>query len=72
MNKKKIVIIIIVAVVAISIGLYTILPLFTNTVIDEPLPTASGVSLGALGIENFFKQIDWLQNIFIFSSPNRS
>ena len=72
MNKKKIVIIIIIAVVAISIGLYTILPFFTNTVIDEPLPTASGVSLGALGIENFFKQIDWLQNIFIFSSPNRS
>lgn len=72
MNKKKIVIIIIIAVIAISIGLYTILPLFTNTVIDEPLPTASGVSLGALGIENFFKQIDWLQNIFIFSSPNRS
>ena len=33
------------SVIAISIGLYTILPLFTNTVIDEPLPTASGVSL---------------------------
>ena len=54
MNKKKIVIIIIIAMVAISIGLYTILPLFTNTVIDESLPTASGVSLSALGIENFF------------------
>jgi flagellar basal body-associated protein FliL len=54
MNKKKIVIIIIIAVVAISIGLYTILPLFTNTVIDEPLPTASGVSLSGLSIENFF------------------
>lgn len=50
MNKKKIVIIIIIAVVAISIGLYTILPLFTNTVIDEPLPTASGVSLSGLGL----------------------
>lgn len=58
MNKKKIVIIIIIAVVAISIGLYTILPLFTNTVIDEPLPTALGVSLSVLDIENFFKQID--------------
>ena len=54
MNKKKIVILIIIAVVTISIGLYTILPLFTNTVIDEPLPTASGVSLSALAIENFF------------------
>lgn len=54
MNKKKIVVIIIIAVVVISIGLYTILPLFTNTVIDEPLPTASGGSLSALGIENLF------------------
>lgn len=53
MNKKKIVILIIIAVVTISIGLYTILPLFTNTVIDEPLPTAL-VSLSALAIENFF------------------
>ena len=56
MNIKKIVIIIIIAVVAISIGLYTILPLFTNTVINEPLPTASGVSLSALGIENFLNK----------------
>jgi flagellar basal body-associated protein FliL len=46
MNKKKIIIIIIIiAVAAISIGLYTILPLFTNTVVDEPLPTASGFNL---------------------------
>ena len=58
MNKKKIVILIIIAVVTISIGLYTILPLFTNTVIDEPLPTASGLSLSALGVENLLKQID--------------
>jgi len=56
MNKKKIIIIIIIAVVAISIGLYTILPFFTNTVIDEPLPTASGVSLSALGIKNFLNK----------------
>jgi flagellar basal body-associated protein FliL len=56
-NKKKIIIIIIIAVVAISIGLYTILPLFTNTVINEPLPTATGLSLSALGVENFLKQI---------------
>jgi hypothetical protein len=58
MNKKKVIIIIIIAVIAISIGLYTILPLFTNTVIDEPLPTASGLSPSALGVENFFKHID--------------
>jgi len=58
MNIKKIIIIIIIAVVAISIGLYTILPLFTNTIIDEPLPTASQLSLSALGVENFLKQLD--------------
>jgi flagellar basal body-associated protein FliL len=58
MNKKKIIIIIIIAVIAISIGLYTILPLFTNTVIDEPPPTASGMSLNGPDIDYFLKQID--------------
>jgi hypothetical protein len=52
MNKKRIVIVIIIAVVAISIGLYTILPLFTNTIVDEPLPTASGMISGVLNDEN--------------------
>jgi flagellar basal body-associated protein FliL len=52
MNKKKIVIVIILAVVAISIGLYTILPLFTNTMVDEPLPTASGMISRVLNDEN--------------------
>jgi flagellar basal body-associated protein FliL len=51
MKKKTIIIFIIIAVVAISVGLYTILPLFTNTAVDEPLPTASGMSLSALGIQ---------------------
>jgi hypothetical protein len=52
MNKKKIIIVIILAVAAISIGLYTILPLFTNTIVDEPLPTASGMISSALNDEN--------------------
>ena len=51
MKKKTIVIFIIIAVVAITIGLYTILPLFTNTTVDEPLPTASGMSLPAPSIQ---------------------
>jgi flagellar basal body-associated protein FliL len=55
MDKKKIIIIIVIAVVAISIGMYTVLPLFTNTVIDEPLPTASGMSL----------TVPWFHNILI-------
>ena len=52
MNKKKIIIVIILAVVAISIGLYTISPLFTDTIVDEPLPTASGMISGVLNDEN--------------------
>jgi hypothetical protein len=56
MNKKRIMIIILIAAVAISIGLYTILPLLTNTVIDEPLPTASGMSVSSPWIYNLLKQ----------------
>ena len=56
MNWKKIIIVIIIAVVAISIGIYTILPLFTSTVVDEPLPTASEMILGVINDENL-KQI---------------
>jgi hypothetical protein len=42
MNKKiKIIIGGIIAVIVISIGTYTISPLFINTTIDEPLPTTS-------------------------------
>ena len=52
MNKKKIIIVIIIAVVAISIGLYTILPLYTNTIVDEPLPTASEMISSVLNDEN--------------------
>ena len=51
MKKKTIIILIIIAIVAISIGLYTIPPLFTNTVVDEPLPTTSGMTLPAPGIQ---------------------
>jgi hypothetical protein len=52
MNKKKIIIVIILGVVAILIGFYTILPLFTNTIVDEPLPTASGMISVVLNDEN--------------------
>ena len=45
MKKTTIIVIIIIVVIAISVGLYTVLPLFTNTVVDEPLPTASGMIL---------------------------
>jgi hypothetical protein len=42
MNKKKaIFIVIIVAAIAIPVGIYTVSPLFINTVVDEPLPTTS-------------------------------
>jgi flagellar basal body-associated protein FliL len=56
MKKKTAIILIIIGVTAISIGLYTILPLFTNTVVDEPLPTASGLSQSEFDIYNFLEQ----------------
>ena len=52
MKKMTVIILVIIAIVAISIALYTILPLFTNTVVDEPLPTASGITLAGFEIEN--------------------
>jgi len=52
MKKRTFIILVIIAIAAISIVLYTILPLFTNTVVDEPLPTASGITLAGFEIEN--------------------
>jgi hypothetical protein len=52
MKKRTVIILAIISIVAISIALYTILPLFTNTVVDEPLPTASGITLAGFEIEN--------------------
>ena len=56
MKKMTVIILVIIAIVVISIALYTILPLFTNTVVDEPLPTASGMTLAGFEIENFVEQ----------------
>ena len=56
MKKRTFIILVIIAIAAISIVLYTILPLFTNTVVDEPLPTASGMTLAGFEIENFIEQ----------------
>lgn len=56
MKKRTIIILVIIAIAAISIVLYTILPLFTNKVVDEPLPTASGMTLVEFEIENFVEQ----------------
>lgn len=56
MKNRTVIILVIIAIVAISIALYTILPLFTNTVVDEPLPTASGMTLTGFEIEKFVEQ----------------
>lgn len=56
MKKRIVIIFVIIAIVAISIALYTILPLFTNTAVDEPLPTASGMTLAGFEIEKFVEQ----------------
>jgi flagellar basal body-associated protein FliL len=57
MSKKKIIIVIIIVIVVISIGVYTVLPLFTNTVVDEPLPTAAEMSLSAFYLTTFIPTI---------------
>ena len=41
MNKKAIIVIIIIAAIAIPVGIYTVSPLFINTIVNEPLPTTS-------------------------------
>ena len=41
MNKKAIIVVIIIAAIAIPVGIYTVSPLFTNTIVNEPLPTSS-------------------------------
>ena len=56
MKKRTIIVVVIIAIVAISIALFTILPLFTNKVVDEPLPTASGMTLTGFEIEKFVEQ----------------
>ena len=56
MKKRTVIILVIIAIVTISIALYTILPLFTNTVVDEPLPAASGMTLAEFEIENLVEQ----------------
>jgi len=56
MNKKMVIVLIIIGVIVISFGLYTILPYFTNTVVDEPLPTSFGLNLVMAGIDNFLNQ----------------
>ena len=45
MNKKVGIILIIVGLIVISFAIYTIVPYFTNTVVDEPFPKASGLNL---------------------------
>lgn len=41
MNKKAIIVVIIIAAIAIPVGIYTVSPLFINTIVNEPLPTSS-------------------------------
>jgi hypothetical protein len=44
MNKKAIIVIIIIAAIAIPVGIYTVSPLFINTIVNEPLPTSSSIT----------------------------
>lgn len=55
MNKKTLIALIIISIIVISLGVYTILPYFTNTVVDEPFPTASGMTMETDPINNNFR-----------------
>jgi Electron transfer DM13 len=52
-RKKAIIIGIVIAAVAIPLGIYTALPLFINTEINEPLPTASNGSNDMAAMQQF-------------------
>jgi uncharacterized protein (DUF1778 family) len=52
-RKKAIVIGIVIAAVAIPLGIYTSLPLFINTEINEPLPTVSNSSNDMAAMQQF-------------------
>jgi hypothetical protein len=43
MNRIILIIILVVAVIAISFSVWAILPYFTNTTIDEPIPTSTTI-----------------------------
>jgi hypothetical protein len=45
MNKKAIIVVIIIAAIVIPVGIYTVSPLFINTIVNEPLPTSSVTDL---------------------------
>jgi hypothetical protein len=44
MNRIILIIILVVAVIAISFSVWAILPYFTNTTIDEPIPTSTTIT----------------------------
>jgi hypothetical protein len=52
-RKKAIVIGIVIAAVAIPLGIYTALPLFINTEINEPLPTLSNGNIYMAAMQQF-------------------
>jgi len=52
-RKKAIVIGIVIAAVAIPLGIYTALPLFINTEINEPLPTLSNGNIDMAAMQQF-------------------
>jgi hypothetical protein len=43
MNRIILIIILVVAVIAISFSVWAILPYFTSTTIDEPIPTSTTI-----------------------------
>jgi hypothetical protein len=59
MNKKKaIIIVIIIAAIAIPVGIYTVSPLFINTIVNEPLPTAHSL------VKQYWNRIEKMNDPF--------
>jgi hypothetical protein len=73
MNKKKATIIIgvVVAAVAIPLGIYTISPLFINTVINEPLPTVNNGNNNSSSSSGDAVQIQQFEDFMALSEEER-
>jgi hypothetical protein len=65
MNRIILIIILVVAVIAISFSVWAVLPYFTNTTIDEPIPTSTTIKTSD---EVFRVSVDKIQNVDDFST----
>jgi hypothetical protein len=65
MNRIILIIILVVAVIVLSFSAWAILPYFTHTTIDEPIPTSTTIKTSD---EVFRVSVDRIQNVDDFST----